>query len=57
MIYVAFIIFAVSHGIVLFMFERQRKQLDSLRFLLRRKRELIEQMETELKLASAMLKK
>jgi heme exporter protein D len=54
-IWVVFIITLISHIALVVMFDRQRKQLESLRGTLHRQRRTIQDLESQVRLASRRL--
>jgi hypothetical protein len=54
-IWIVFSITLISHIGLAFMFDRQRKQLDSLRKTLHRQRRTIQDLESQVRLASRRL--
>jgi heme exporter protein D len=54
-IWIVFSITLTSHIGLAFMFDRQRKQLDSLRKTLHRQRRIIQDLESQIRLASRRL--
>jgi heme exporter protein D len=55
LIWIVFVITLISHICLAFMFDRQRKRLESLRSTLHRQRRTIQDLESQVRLASRRL--